>query len=270
MKHPGLFRTSDHRYYWNDEGPYPGATGIIGMLDKSGPLMGWAKRITAEFAVDNLDWVVQTLGLVGRDQTVNTIKARAKAEKDAGLTLGSKIHYLIEDVGRGLSPDLPPEAVPYVAAYRQFLADYQPKLVSLEHAVLNLTHGYGGTFDMLARINSDLWLIDAKTNKGSTYQGVYTGVYPETGLQLAAYANAEFLALTGDQTKYPWPRPDRFGVLHLRPDAPYKDGYRLIEYQVGEREFAAFLACLTLFRWRKEREASVILGVDMKQLEVPA
>src|SRR4029077_7385741 len=110
------------------------------------------KRITAEFAVRNLGWVVTNVMLNGIDETIRTIKSEAKEERDAGAKLGTRIHILIEDVGRGKDPQLTKEELPYVDAYRRWLTEYQPQLVSLEKGVISLTHGYGGTFDIIADI----------------------------------------------------------------------------------------------------------------------
>jgi hypothetical protein len=254
----GAYRTPSHQYFMDGKGPYPGATGIIKMLDKSDVLVGWAKRVTAEFAVDNLEWVNETHRLVGRQPTVDAIKSKAKAEKDAGMELGRKIHYLIEDVGRGRNPNLEPAHIPYVNAYRRWLTEAGFELKSLEKMVFNETVGYAGTYDIIAKRDGTWWLIDAKTNKGSTYNGIYTGVYPETALQLAAYARAEFIAEEGKTKRTPLPPIERYAVLHLRPDAPYKKGYRLIEYSVTDADFDAFCACLALSKWRKQREPKVI------------
>jgi hypothetical protein len=254
----GLHRTATHDYWWNGQGPYIGVTGAIASLDKSGPLIGWAKRLTAEFAVDHLEWVTETLKLVGREQTVSAIKSKAQAEKDAGAALGSRIHILTEAMLRGGSPELSEQELPYLEAAKRWQADYHPKLISLERAVLNLTDGWGGTFDIIAELDGETWLIDIKTNKGSTYLGIYNGVYPETALQLAAYSRAEFIAKIGDPKRYRFPKIDRYAVLHLRPDAPYEKGYRLIEYDVTDAEYAAFLAALALTRWRREREKVVV------------
>jgi hypothetical protein len=55
----GLTRDAKHRYTWNDgrlvAGPLPSVTTVLGVLDRSGPLVGWAKRETAACAVRNLD-----------------------------------------------------------------------------------------------------------------------------------------------------------------------------------------------------------------------
>jgi hypothetical protein len=255
----GLVRTAKHDYYFDGIGPLPGVTGAIGVIDKSGPLVGWAKRITAEFVMDNLEWVNTSSQLIGRDATVDAIKSRAQSVKDDAGKLGSAVHVLAEQIARGEDTGTIPTAqIPYAIAYRRFLEECQPTFISMEKAVISLTHGYGGTFDALMEIDGVRTLVDYKTSKGSTYKGIYTGVYPETALQLAAYANADFTALEGDSRRYKPPTADQYAVLHIRPDAPYEKGYRLIRYDIGEREFAAFLNALHLTKWRRERESQVV------------
>lgn len=255
----GLVRTVKHDYYFDGVGPLPGVTGVIGVIDKSGPLVGWAKRITAEFVMDNLEWVNTSSGLIGRDATVDAIKSRAQSVKDEAGKLGSAVHVLAEKIARGEDTGtIPPAQIPYALAYKRFLDERQPKFISMEKAVISLTHGYGGTFDALMEIDGVRTLVDYKTSKGSTYKGIYTGCYPETALQLAAYANADFTAIEGDSRRYKPPTADQYAVLHIRPDAPYEKGYRLVRYDVGEREFAAFLNALQLTKWRRERESSVV------------
>jgi hypothetical protein len=69
--------------------------------------------------------------------------------------------------------------------------------------------GYAGKFDLICRIGAGPWagrcaLLDNKTSKG---------VYGETGLQTAAYASAEFMAL--DDREEPLPPIDCTGVVHV-------------------------------------------------------
>jgi len=132
----------------------------------------------------------------------------------------------------------------YLDAFQGFLERYSASsIASSEKAVMSFTDGYAGTYDLLMTIDDQLWLIDIKTSKG---------VYPEYGLQLAAYGHAEHIVLPGDPTLYEMPKVDRYGVLHLRPDKYPVEGWRLIEFAVSDRDYIAFLAALELFQWRKE------------------
>jgi hypothetical protein len=62
-EHPpsvGLWRNERHQYFWNGEGPFPGVTSVIKVIDKPA-IVGWAKRETARCAVDNYDFVADLI-----------------------------------------------------------------------------------------------------------------------------------------------------------------------------------------------------------------
>ena len=69
-------------------------------------------------------------------------------------------------------------------------------------------------------------------------------------LQLAAYANAEFIAKPNHPTRYPVPPITRYGIVHATDG-----GTRLYEAAVTTRGWFAFLACLALHAWTKDRAA---------------
>ena len=108
----------------------------------------------------------------------------------------------------------------------------------------SLRHGYGGTLDAIAVIGGETWLLDVKTG---------TGVYAETGLQLAAYAAADFIGRPGIPRRFRLPRATRFGVIHVRPE-----GARLIEFHVDRWTVAAFLEARRLFAWQQGPGKSVV------------
>lgn len=253
----GLYRNVRHEYFWQGEGPLSGVTSAVGMLDKSGPLVSWAKRETASCAIRNLPMLTQMVASGGPLKAVDWLKGIPDYQKDTAADLGSAVHAFAEQIARGEDPDVPDDSKPFVTAYRRFLADYSPQYLAVEEMVANLTHGYGGTLDAICRINGETWLLDTKTSKGA---------YPETALQLAAYGNAEFIGRTNDPTKYAIPPIERYGVLHLNPyseDRPkgYPEGYRLIPYTVGDDEWEAFLSALLLLRWKRGAQVGQALPV---------
>ena len=71
-------------------------------------------------------------------------------------------------------------------------------------------------------------------------------VYADHRLQLAAYANAGFIARIGDPERHPLPAITRFGIVHVTDG-----GTRLYEADVTERDWIAFRACLNLWDWQK-------------------
>jgi hypothetical protein len=237
----GLFRDDRHRYYWNGAGPFPGVTSVIKALDKPA-LIEWAKRETARCAIDNYDFVADLVQRGGPEAAKAWLARIPDFQRDTAADVGSRIHALAEQISRGNSVSFTDDERPFVNAYGRFLDDYQPEFKSLERMVFSEKHGYGGTFDSIAVIAGQTYLIDTKTSKS---------VYEETAMQLAALAHGDWCGLPGDPKKYRIPRIDRYAVLHIRPDQ-YARGYRLVEFRVTDADFDAFLACLRLTNWRRE------------------
>lgn len=246
-KGTGLFMSSDHKYWHNGKGPMPSVTTILRVLDKPA-LSSWYKRQVAEAAVlRQEEWSSKPV-----TEAVSWLMSMPDGTRDNAAAKGTAIHGLVDIAGRaspeaGTALPVSPEYLEALTAFQRFLEARggSQAIVSSEKAILNLSEGYAGTFDLLMHIDSELWLVDVKTGKG---------VYPDYALQLAAYGMAEHIALPNDPSLYPFPTPTRYGVLHLRPEAYPGDGYRLIEYQITDKERLAFLAACELWRWMQEHK----------------
>jgi len=260
----GGYRTTDHRYYRNGQGPVPGVTGVLGILDKPA-LVQWAKKTVAEFAVRTTQSgeFADTLKGQGPEETAKWLSSLPDYVRDAAATIGSNVHLLADMASRSAMPlegaqtlptgfEVSEQEMTYLTAFRAFLAFLEARdavIVSSEKMVWSFD-GYGGTYDLLVRFPdsegsewSGLCLLDVKTSKG---------YYPEYALQLAAYGAADEIIIEGDPKTYPMPKIDKYGVLHLRPDL-YVEGWSLVQYPVTEREYRAFLSCLDLYNWKRER-----------------
>lgn len=236
----GLTRDDKHRYRWNDGPLVPGVTTVQGMKDKSGPLVGWAKREVAACAVRNIDMLQQMVQTGGPDAALQWLKNLPDYQRDSSADLGSRVHSLAEAIALGHDPDIGEVEAPFIEAYRRdFLERHRPVFLSVEFMVYSQRYLYGGTADAAVVIDGETWLIDYKTG---------TGVYPDTALQLAALRWADWLGRDGDPKKYRIPQATRFGVVHIRPE-----GAQLIPYSVTEDDFLAFLACRQLYTWVNER-----------------
>jgi hypothetical protein len=244
----GLTRDAAHRYTWCDgrttHGPLPSVTTVLGVLDRSGPLVGWAKRETAACAVRNLDVLAEMCRAGGDQSAIDWLKKIPDHQRDVSANMGTRVHSLAERMSRGEEPEATPEEAPFVAAYRSFLTTYEPRFLAIEEMVVSLRHGYAGTFDSIALIDGEVWMLDIKTG---------TGIYAEAGLQLAAYNAADFIGRPGTAIRFRLPRATRFGVVHVRPE-----GARLIEYRVGPDTVAAFLDARRLFGWTQGAGKAVI------------
>jgi len=267
----GVLMNDKHQYWLNGDGPVPSVTTILGIMDK--PAVGVFKAKEAARAL----WLASRLTGVpvhlsmGEDEAIKYALKAADDKRDTAASLGSSVHLLADLEGfYGMTPQgqetaykgfqVSEDTIPYLEAYRGFLARYSASsIVSSEHAVWSL-QGYAGTYDLMMMLpkegpdnfgpveyqDRELWLIDIKTSG--------KGPYPEWGLQLAGYRWADYIVLPNDPVLYPMPQIQRAGVLHLRPDLYLDTGWRLIEYPITKAlDYRAFLSALELWRWRDSK-----------------
>jgi hypothetical protein len=230
-----ITRTADHFYGFQGE-RYPGVTGILKVLDKSGPLMSWAARQTAEAFIANLPTLPTLLESVGPEGVVKAMTARSAWKNDEAKDLGTDVHEIADRINRGEDTGpMTPTIAQRVEHYRTWWNASGWTLRLSEAFVIN-TAGYGGTFDILARDKDGRTILaDIKTGKG---------VYRESVLQLAAYGMAEYVAPVGSPVAYPMPAIDRYVILHVTAT-----GVREIEIPIGDDDRTAFYACLALSKW---------------------
>lgn len=256
VKPIGLVMTDDHRYYFNELGPFPSVTTAIGVLDKPAVVQWFGKEsaraMFRAFVEGWPDWTNPD-----EDGWVTWAVQQPKEATDTAAKIGSSVHLLADMLGRPEKPatgfEIADWQIPYARAFQSFLDRLTASgghILSSEHAVFNLSDGYAGTYDLICWVtNCPLhpagcrWLDDVKTSKG---------YYPEYALQLAAYGKGEFVALPNDPTRYPMPPIEHYAVLHLRPDLYPDTGWRLVEYPVTDRDYVAFLAALDLYQWKGE------------------
>lgn len=246
----GAYRTEDHRYYWNGKGPVPSVTTILKVLDKPA-VYQWAKRTVAEIAIRRAEEVLAR-SLESQDDAIKWLAGMPEYEADTAGKLGTGIHLLADMVARGAESDsegfqIPDDHRPYLEAFRGFLAFLQPRGAIISSEKMVWSHqGYAGTYDLLVRLDGELWLVDIKTSKG---------YYPEYALQLAAYGFSDLIIIEQNPEGYPMPQIQRYGVLHLRPDqyqGTDTEGWRLVEYPVQEKDYVAFLGALEIWNWKSE------------------
>ena len=246
----GLFVDARHRYSGSYDGvpfgPLTSVTTAIGALHK-GALVPWAVRLTATSAINHLDKLAENVGSFGREPTIAMLTKLADQERDAAASRGTDVHALCAAIVEGNVVHETDEQRPYLDGFRRWLLATMPKVVASEQMVANLSEGYAGTFDLVIELEGKRWLVDIKTAKEGK------GPYPETGLQLAAYAKAEFIGKPSDPTKYPMPKCSRFAVLSLRPE-----GYEFVPYAVDGDTYKAFLAALRVSQWLSGQSKTII------------
>lgn len=209
----GLHRNQWHQYAWGNSPWHSGVTTVLKVQDSiQGPdrLINW-----------NVDTALDALieGLSRED---------AKARTNAARDRGTAVHLGIEAMIRGIDYTPTPDTFPYWYGWGKFLLNEQIEPMATEQMTINLTAGFGGTIDLIAKHKGKVVQIDVKTGDPK----------PEHALQLAGYAAGEWLGAPDDPKKYAMPKFEAHYVLSLKPDPPY---YELIPLTVGPEETEHFL-----------------------------
>ena len=214
----------------------PGVTSILNGLPKPF-LQYWSAKMVAEFAVDNFS-AYSSLIMNGQKQAaIDLLKAAPRRYTTERANIGSDAHDLFERMGRGedVRSITHPDLQGYVDRFSEFLDDFQPSFLVQEETVWSNTHRYAGSFDAIAEIGGETVVVDFKTTKS---------VYPEVGLQLAAYRYADHV-VRPDGNTVPLPKGITGGaVLHI-----HEDMYELIPLRCDEAVFEHFLTLRAQFEW---------------------
>ena len=243
-------------YTWRNDNYWSVTTIISGGLPKQA-LIYWAANQVAEYVCDNPDKVAMLLRpsadtddarQAARDEAYDFLKRTPWRARDKAADLGTAIHEATEAYVLGKPmPPWTPLVKPRMVQFERFLIDYGPEYQEgmVEAPVFNRTERYAGTLDAIALIGGRRLVLDEKSGKG---------VYPDVGLQLAAYRWAEFVGAP-DGSENPMPETDGAAVLHLKDD-----GYDLIEVRADEQVFKSFLYVREVYRFKTDIEKTVLLG----------
>lgn len=187
-----------HRYYWMGQ-PVPNVTGV---LERAG---------------------LYNFGTATREQL-----------EDA-RELGRAIHKVTELHDRGTLDDasVHPVLVPYLAAWRRFVAETEFEIELIEQRVYNTIYRYAGTLDRAGHMRLPAWRGQAKSR---ALLDIKRGVPQRaTGPQTAAYQYCDGSTWRGCQ---------RFAV-YLQDDGTYK-----VEHHNDPNDWSVFLAALSIYNWR--------------------
>jgi len=228
----------------------PGVTTIIDVLSKPA-LPRWAAKETAAFAVANRkSW--QDLDDAA---AIDLLKGSPWRISGSAMSKGTEIHSIAEKLLMNIQVDfIPPDVQNSVRGVAQIIEWLKPEVLHMEASIWNMTKGYAGTTDLIAKIDGETWLLDWKSSKD---------VYPDMGLQLAAYGHGEVI-LKPDGTETPVPKIDKFAVAHV----PKVGKSSLVMIDVTEDDFRGFCAALQVFEWRASRSKEIIKAkLPVKQFD---
>lgn len=155
----------------------PSVTRITSVLDKSGPLVGWAVNQTLDVCKGAIAPGVEYAETYLDAVWVAAKRAHVDAKTEAARR-GTELHKRLESelkAGLGLSPESwPDDSRRWIESFR---------FNHLERRIYSRRYRYSGTTDAIAEdgLSNKLVLIDWKTGKS---------LYPEYRLQTAAYVHA--------------------------------------------------------------------------------
>lgn len=275
-----------HSYYLDGE-KVPGVTTILGDGLPKPALVGWAANTTADYVVNRLrvvdghviaDDLVDDLRAwnatrpgwaqvkIGGGELERLPLARILAnvrykDRDDAARRGTEVHLLAERLARGETVEVPEALRGHVDAYVRFLEEWRPRRALLERVVVNRKWRYMGKLDMIAEFPGMVWpdgspvgraLLDVKTSR--------SGIFPEVGLQLEGYRNAETM-LEGSG-EIPMPAVDWVGAIHVTGE-----GYEVRRLHTTPETFRVFLYAKQLADWlAKDGPASQMVS---DALDVP-
>ena len=222
-----------YRFYTLDGVTLPSVTTILGIVNKPA-LVPWANAQGREAVEDELaPRGGDTLTRPMLDRALEQAKARPWRTKKEAADFGSETHKIIEGLLAGTAPKIPARQSQAVRNFQAWQSLHNISLELTEVSVYSVEHGYAGTFDAMGWIDGLPVVCDWKTSKG---------LYMETALQLAAYANA-YEELGGA------PAHRAFG-LRLGKAQPEFEAKEVLD--IGDA-FKAFLGAKALFDYKARR-----------------
>lgn len=177
-------------------------------------------------------------GSVSRLAFIETLKGVHWEDRDRAANRGTEVHGLAERIVKGEEVTVPDELVGHVDSYIKFLDDWQVQPVIVEGVCGHRRHRWMGTFDLVADLHGERWLLDLKTSR--------SGIFGETALQLAAYRHAEFY-IDPDGAEQPMPEVERVGAIWCRAD-----GYDLIPVEADDGVYRMFQYAQMVARFTTE------------------
>ena len=222
----------------------PSVTSVIDMLPAPF-LRAWNSKVTANAAVDNIEYVNELLMANQHEKARLWLKAAPERELKTAADTGDRVHKAIED--QILNPGAPydDDIEPFMQNFHKFCVQYEPEWLHVEKSVFSITHMYAGSFDAIANIRGKTTLVDFKTTR--------SGISAKVALQLAAYSRADVM-FDGD-TELAMPKVDAAAALWLRPEQ-----WGLFPLRIDDDIFETFLALRRTFEWEARQSKTAMLS----------
>jgi len=262
------FMPNSHRYSIEDRGVKvkpSSVTGIIGRKDKSSALILWATRLCGQHILDTL----AENGEVTKEDVIAAVNLHQQKKEEAG-DIGSKMHdwcekfvkYKLKELSA--PPELPedPQILLGVNSFLEWYNNNDVEFLFSERFVYSRMYRYVGKADLGAIVNGKKAIIDFKSANG---------LYPEVGMQLAAYAEAieeedghgepfetRIAIRLAKETEEEWNnRHLKNNTFKKNPVSPPKyDPFETLEFSDDDRsfDFSTFLNLQGVDEWIKKND----------------
>lgn len=246
---PPTRRVDRGRYHYYEDGDgrrIPGVTTILSGGIPKPALVNWAASATAEGAVNSWDDLTQ-LPPAARLEALKRIRYDTTNE---AKNKGTQVHHYAEKLVQGEEVEGIPDLLrPHVENYVRFIDQWQLDAILVEVVIVNYSHGWAGTLDLVAEITTpagerEVFLFDIKTGE--------KGVYAETALQLAAYRNAEFY-VDNDGNEQPMIPVEGTAAIHVTADDAL-----LIPTVSGPEQYNQFRFAKKIYEYDQESDGLIL------------
>ena len=220
------------------------------VMDRSGPMMAYARREMEERVVDSLGRFMFGEPLNDGDYLeiqmtdVKRLVADAKKQDMTAVQDGGELHRAIKGYLEGTDSDHDNDVwariAPAFGAAMQYLEDKDLQPVACEYNVWHPLFHYAGRMDLLAQDKDGAyWVIDWK---------MANGVYTSDELQVAAYSRAFDWLLFGGPSK----PVARAAIVQLPNEKNGLETYREVEVTEIAEAFDLFLGAYdVVLGWKK-------------------
>ena len=233
----------DERFYTKDnENFYPSVTHILDVYPKGFGFVQWLKDMG-----NNADDVVKRAAEQG-SKIHDAIDRYLQGEKLEWASAENKEYYNLNEWMM-------------ILKFVEFWTIYKPEVIANEEQMLSESLGFGGTIDLVCKMNGQIWLIDHKSGNS---------LHKSHELQLSAYA-----MMWNEQ--HPQQKIERTAIMHLQartrgPSAGkiQGKGWELKEFERKyEDGFRVFLHVQAL--WKEENpnpKPKNLVYPDFVQLQI--
>lgn len=229
---------------------YTRVTTIAKTMDDTGSLADWKTRMAITGLVKRPDLLAQaSTNLEDRTKLNRLAEDAIEAAGAYGrANLGTALHAITEQLDLGLKPEILPQLAPDIDAYLNGIAgaDITMHHQYIEVLLINDEFEYAGTADRIVTLSDGRMVIfDLKTGTDLSYS------YGNIAVQLAAYANAEWVYDWKSGARTPLPDIDKTqGIICHLPAGEARCEFHTVDLTAG---YEALKMSFAVRNWRKRK-----------------